>query len=248
MITVKTPEEIALMREAGRIVAECHQGVAKMVRPGVSTMEINNFVEEHMRKRGAIPAQIGYYGYPYATCASLNDEVCHGMPSDYILKEGDIVTIDMVAQLNGWMGDSAWSYAVGKISPEAERLLNVTHECLFKGIEKALAGNRLGDVSHAVQEHAEAAGFSVVRDYVGHGIGRNMHEDPQVPHFGPPGRGPRLEPGMVFTIEPMINAGRWQLTVDANGWTARTVDHSLSAQYEHTIAITEHGPEILTVL
>ncbi|KEO85217.1 type I methionyl aminopeptidase [Tumebacillus flagellatus] len=248
MIEIKTPSEIAVMREAGRIIAEIHREIAKMMRPGLTTMEINEFAETYMRERNAIPAQIGYHGYPYATCASVNDVVCHGMPSKYALKEGDIVTIDMVVTLDGMNADSAWSYAVGEISPEAKRLMEVTHESMFKGIEKAVVGNRIGDVSNAIQVYAEGEGFSVVRDFIGHGIGRSMHEGPEVPHYGPAGRGPRIREGMVFTIEPMINIGKYHCKVDEDGWTARTVDGSLSCQYEHTLAITADGPQLLTVL
>lgn len=237
-----------MIREAGRIVAECHAGIAKMIRPGITTMEINDFVESYMRSKNAIPAQIGYHGYPYATCASVNDVICHGMPSSYKLQDGDLVTIDMVATLDGLNADSAWSYAVGTLAPEAERLMKVTHESLFKGIEQALVGNRVGDISHAVQVHAESAGFSVVREYIGHGIGRKMHEEPEVPHYGPPGRGPRLREGMVLTIEPMINLGKRHTKVDEDNWTVRTVDGSLSCQYEHTLVITADGPQIMTIL
>jgi methionyl aminopeptidase len=210
-------------------------------------MEINDFAETYMRSKGAIPAQIGYHGYPYATCASVNDVVCHGFPSSYALQEGDIVTIDMVATLDGLNADSAWSYGVGKISETAERLMKVTHESLFKGIEQAIVGNRIGDISHAIQKYAEGEGFSVVRDFIGHGIGRSMHESPEVPHYGPPGRGPRLREGMVFTIEPMINAGKPGIRELADGWTIVTKDHSLSAQWEHTVLVTPEGFEVLTV-
>lgn len=248
LIELKSPLEISVIREAGRIIAEVHKGIAEMIRPGITTMEINDFAETYMRSKGAIPAQIGYHGYPYATCASVNDVVCHGFPSSYALQEGDIVTMDMVATLDGLNADSAWSYGVGKISEEADRLMNVTHECLFKGIEQAVVGNRIGDISHAIQAYAEGLGYSVVRDFIGHGIGRSMHESPEVPHYGPPGRGPRLREGMVFTIEPMINVGKYHVKVDADGWTARTVDGSLTCQYEHTLAITADGPQLLTVL
>ncbi|PWK05118.1 type I methionyl aminopeptidase [Tumebacillus permanentifrigoris] len=248
MIEIKTAAEIAVMREAGRIIAEIHAQLATMIRPGITTMEINEFADSYMRSKNAIPAQIGYHGYPFATCASVNDVICHGFPSKYVLKEGDIVTIDMVATLDGMNADSAWSYAVGEISPEAKRLMEVTHESLFKGIEKAVSGNRIGDCSNAIQVYVEQEGFSVVRDFIGHGIGRAMHEGPEVPHFGPAGRGPRIREGMVFTIEPMINSGKYHSKVDQDGWTARTVDGSLSCQYEHTIAITADGPQILTVL
>jgi len=248
MIELKSAAEIAVIREAGRIIAQVHDQLKDMIRPGISTMEINDFADAYMRSKGAIPAQIGYNGYQYATCASINDVICHGFPGKYVLQEGDIVTIDMVATLDGLNADSAWSYAVGTISPEAERLMQVTHESLFKGIEQAVVGNRMGDVSHAIQSYAEAQGFSVVRDFIGHGIGRKMHEAPEVPHYGPPGRGPRLREGMVFTIEPMINQGTWHVKIDQDGWTARTQDGQLSCQYEHTLVITADGPQLMTVL
>lgn len=248
MIIIKTKEEIALMREAGKLLAATHQEIAKRIKPGVTTWEIDQFVEKFLAEHGATPEQKGYHGYPYATCASVNDVICHGFPNKKPLQDGDIVTFDMVVNLNGWLADSAWSYRVGNVSEEAAQLLEVTKESLFRGIEKAIVGNRIGDISHEIQTFAEAQGLSVVRQFIGHGIGSVMHEGPEVPHFGPPGRGPRLKEGMVITIEPMLNIGRYHATVDADGWTARTVDGSLSAQYEHTIAITENGPEILTEL
>lgn len=248
MIILKSKEEIAMMREAGKILAACHQEISKRIKPGVTTWEIDQFVEEFLQKHGATPEQKGYHGYPFATCASVNDVICHGFPNKEPLKEGDIVTIDMVVNLHGWLADSAWSYGVGQISETAERLLKVTKEALFRGIEQAVIGNRIGDISHAIQTYAEGEGFSVVRQFIGHGIGTQMHEAPEVPHFGPPGRGPRLKEGMVITIEPMINVGSYHAKIDPDGWTARTVDGSLSAQYEHTIAITANGPEILTAL
>jgi len=186
------------------------------------------------------------FDYEYATCASINDEICHGFPRKAPLKEGDIVTIDMVVNLNGALADSAWSYAVGKVSEETAKLLEVTKEALYKGIEQAQIGNRIGDIGHAIQTYVEGEGFSVVRDFIGHGIGANIHEKPDVPHFGLPGKGPRIKEGMVFTIEPMVNAGEYYMKMDDNGWTARTVDGRNSAQYEHTIAITKEGPVILT--
>lgn len=234
------------MHEAGKLLAACHREIARMIRPGITTMEIDRFVEEYLREYGATPEQKGYRGYPYATCASVNDVICHGFPNKNPLQAGDIVTIDMVVNLNGWLADSAWSYAVGIISEEAERLLQVTKESLYLGIQQAVVGNRIGDISHAIQTHAESQGFSVVRQFIGHGIGQNIHEGPEVPHFGPPGRGPRLKEGMVITIEPMLNAGLYHAKIDLDGWTARTVDGSLSAQYEHTVAITVDGPLILT--
>lgn len=247
MFNIKSAEEIALMHQAGQLLAACHEEIAKMIRPGITTMEIDRFVEQYLLEHGAYPEQKGYRGYPYATCASINDEICHGFPREEPLQEGDIVTIDMVVNLNGWLADSAWSYRVGQVSEEADRLLKVTKESLYRGIAQAVAGNRIGDISHAIQSYVEAQGYSVVRDFVGHAIGRFMHEEPQVPHFGPPGKGPRLVEGMVITIEPMVNVGSYQAKMDPNGWTARTVDGSLSAQYEHTIAITDGQPLILTM-
>jgi len=246
MIIIKTKQEIEYMKKAGELLAEVHREIAKMIRPGISTMEIDKFVEEYLIERGAYPEQKGYQGYSYAICASINDEICHGFPRKEPLRDGDIVTIDMVVNLDGWLADSAWTYAVGNISDKAKKLLDVTKESLYRGIEKAVIGNRLGDIGHAIQSFVEAEGFSVVRDFVGHGIGKKMHEDPQVLHYGVPGRGIRLMEGMVITIEPMINEGTYHMKMDDNGWTARTVDGKLSAQYEHTIAITKDGPIILT--
>lgn len=246
MIIMKTPEQIEFMAKAAKILTACHRELRKYIRPGITTMQINDFADKFIHSHGAKAEQKGYHGYPFATCASVNDEICHAFPTHKPLQEGDIVTIDMVVSLNGWMADSAWSYPVGKISTQAEKLLRVTKECLYLGIQKAISGNRLGDIAHAVQEHAESNGFSVVRDYTGHGIGHSMHEGPEVLHFGHPNRGIILKEGMVFTIEPMINVGAYGLTIDLNGWTARTADGSLSAQYEHTIAITKNGPLVLT--
>ncbi|GIO59672.1 MULTISPECIES: type I methionyl aminopeptidase [Paenibacillus] len=246
MITLKSKAEIEQMRKAGRIVAAFHQAIAGMIRPGVSTLDIELFAVRFLKENNARAYTVGYNGYPYATCASVNDVIAHGFPSPKPLKEGDIVTIDIVAEADGWIGDSAWSYAVGEVSEEARNLMRVTKECLYLGIEKAVVGNRIGDVMHAVQSHAERNGYSVVRDLLGHGVGREMHEEPNYPHVGKPGKGFRLKEGMVMTIEPMINAGKAFMTVDADGWTARTADGSLSAQYEHTIAITADGPIILT--
>lgn len=246
MIILKSKREIEMMHEAGKILAACHREIAGMIRPGVSTLEIDAFVENYLAKYKATPEQKGYQGYQYATCASVNDEICHGFPTARPLKDGDIVTIDFVVNLNGYLADSAWTHPVGAISGAAQRLLNVAKESMFKGIEKAVAGNRLGDIGHAVQSYVEGEGFSVVRDFSGHGIGRKMHEDPTVLHYGEPGRGVKLREGMVLTVEPMINAGAYRCNIDKNGWTARTVDGELSAQYEHTVAITPDGPLILT--
>lgn len=246
MVILKTEREIELMAEAGKILTAIHRELRSLIRPGVTTWEIDKFAENFMQSHGATAEQIGYQGYQFATCASINDEICHGFPTKDPLNDGDIVGIDMVVNLNGWLADSAWTYPVGQISKEAEKLLRVTKECLYIGIETSIIGNRIGDISHAIQSHAEAQGFSVVRDFTGHGIGQTMHEDLQVPHYGRPHRGERLREGMVFTIEPMINVGSYHLKIDPNKWTARTTDGSLSAQYEHTIAITKNRPLVLT--
>ena len=246
MIDIKSEKEIEYMAAAGKILASCHKEISKMIRPGITTMEVEDLLEEYLKKWGAKAEQKGYRGYPFATCASVNDEVCHGFPNHKPLKEGDIVTIDMVVNLNGWLADSAWSYAVGEISKEAKNLLEITKECLKRGIEKAVVGNRIGDIGHEIQSFAESMGYSVVRDFTGHGIGRIMHDDVVVPHYGRPGKGLRLREGMEITIEPMINIGTYRVTIDKNEWTARTADGSLSAQYEHTIAITNKDPIILT--
>lgn len=246
MINLKTEREIELMKESGKLLVACHKKIAKLIEPGITTLEIDQFVEKFLKENGAIPEQKGYRGYPYATCASINDEICHGFPRKEKLKSGDIVKIDMVVNLNGALSDSAWTYPVGNISEDVKKLLTVTRTSLNKGIEQAVIGNRIGDIGHAIQTYAEGEGFSVVRDFIGHGIGPSIHEEPQVPHYGLPNRGFRLKEGMVITIEPMINMGDWQKKMDDNGWTARTIDGSLSAQYEHTIAITKDGPLILT--
>ncbi|WP_026688989.1 type I methionyl aminopeptidase [Alteribacter aurantiacus] len=246
MITIKTEREIKLMHEAGKLLARCHKEVAKMIKPGVTTMEIDAFVEDYLAKHGATPEQKGFHDYPYATCASINDEICHGFPRKQPLKNGDIVTIDCVVNLNGGLADSAWTYTVGEVSPEAEELCKVTKQSLYRAIRQAKPGKRLGDIGHAIQSYVEAKGYSVVRDFAGHGLGPTIHEEPNIPHFGVQGRGLRLKEGMVITIEPMINIGVWGSQMDSNGWTARTVDGSLSAQYEHTLAITKDGPVILT--
>jgi len=246
MITRKSKREIEMMHEAGKLLASCHKEIAKRIQPGITTLEINTFVEEYLKKNGATPEQKGFHGYPYATCACVNDEICHGFPRDEALQNGDIVTIDMVVNLNGALADSAWTYRVGTVDPEVEKLLNVTHESLQRSIDAAIVGNRTGDIGHAIQSYVEDEGFSVVRDFTGHGIGPTIHEDPNIFHFGQPGTGLRLKEGMVLTIEPMVNMGSWHSQKDDNGWTARTIDGKWSAQYEHTIAITKDGPLILT--
>ncbi|PLR76930.1 type I methionyl aminopeptidase [Bacillus sp. V3-13] len=246
MINLRSQREIEKMKKAGAVLASCHQELANLIRPGISSWDIDQFVEAFLKKHGATPEQKGYKGYEYATCSSINDEVCHGFPRKQPLKNGDIVTVDMVVSLNGALADSAWTFPVGKIDEETERLLKVTKNALYIGIEAAQKGNRIGDIGHAIQTWVEAEGFSVVRDFIGHGIGDVIHEKPDVPHFGLPGKGPRIKEGMVFTIEPMVNAGSYHTQMDANGWTARTADGKYSAQYEHTIAITSNGPIILT--
>lgn len=248
MIELKSKEEIEHMHKSGKLLAQIHKELESIIKPGITTMEIDQFVEKYMRDHGATPEQKGYNGFPYATCASVNDVICHGFPKDVPLKDGDIVTIDMVVNLNGGLSDSAWSYRVGQVSEQADKLLTTTEKCLFLGIEQAVVGNRIGDIGHAIQKYAESQGFSVVRHFIGHGIGKKMHEAPEVPHYGPAGRGVRLKEGMVITIEPMLNTGSYQIKIDKDGWTARTADGGLSAQYEHTIAITADGPLILTQL
>ncbi|MCL6592648.1 MAG: type I methionyl aminopeptidase [Alicyclobacillus sp.] len=248
MIITKSRYEIALMREAGQVVAECHAALREFIRPGITTLQIDQFVESFLVRHKMEPAQKGYKGYPFASCTSVNDVICHGFPSDYVLQNGDIITVDMVALHKGLHADSAWSYAVGEISEAARHLLEVTEQALYKGIEQAVVGHQISDIGHAIQTFVEAQGLSVVRDYIGHGIGRQMHESPEVLHYGPPHRGPRIRKGMTFTIEPMVNIGSYETRLDPDGWTARTVDGSLSAQYEHTLAITDHGPEVLTKL
>ncbi|RCW69638.1 type I methionyl aminopeptidase [Saliterribacillus persicus] len=246
MITRKSKREIEMMHEAGKLLASCHKEIAKRMKPGVTTKQIDDFVESFLKENGATPEQKGYNGYEYATCASINDEICHGFPRDEKLKQGDIVTIDMVFNLKGGLADSAWTYVVGDPDEKTKKLLDVTKESLYKGIEQAVAGNRIGDIGHAIQQYAEAEGFSVVRDFTGHGIGPTIHEPPHIPHYGLAGKGPRLKEGMVITIEPMLNEGKWQSKMDDNKWTARTIDGGRSAQFEHTIVIQKDKPLILT--
>ncbi|HLS24016.1 MAG TPA: type I methionyl aminopeptidase [Pseudogracilibacillus sp.] len=246
MITRKSMREIEQMHEAGKLLVKAHKEIAKMIKPGITTMEIDEFVEQFLHEHGATAEQKGFQGYPYATCASINDEICHGFPRNERLEDGDIVTIDMVVNFKGGLADSAWTYAVGNVDEAGKRLMEVTKKALYIGIEQAQVGNRVGDIGHAIQTYAEGEGFSVVREFTGHGIGPTIHEPPHIPHFGEPGKGPRLREGMVITIEPMLNEGHWRSKMDDNNWTARTIDQSRSAQYEHTIAILKDGPLILT--
>ncbi|MDP1510874.1 type I methionyl aminopeptidase [Paenibacillus sp. CMAA1739] len=246
MIILKSPREIEEMKPASQIVADCYREVGKLIEPGITTREINDFVARHITKLGGKQFTKGYNGFPAETCISINDVVAHGIPSNQKLMDGDLLKLDIVVEYGGWFGDACWCYAVGNIRPEAQKLMKVAKECLDLGIARALPGGRLGDITSAIQQHAEANGFSVVRDLLAHGIGRSLHEEPSYEHIGIAGKGIRLKEGMVFTIEPMINEGTFRITIDDDQWTARTADGKLSAQFEHTIAITADGPLILT--
>jgi methionyl aminopeptidase len=246
-IIIKSEEEIAAIREAGRIVGQVHQILAREVKPGLVERELDRIVRREFAARGATPTFLGYRGYPASVCVSVNDEVVHGIPDERVLREGDIVGIDLGATYKGFVGDAAITLGVGRISAEAERLIRVTERALQKGIAAARAGAPLGAVSHAIQMEAEGEGFSVVREYVGHGVGRQMHEEPQIPNFGPPERGPILKKGMVMALEPMVNIGDWRTKRHDDNWTVSTLDGSLSAHFEHTIAITDGDAEILTL-
>lgn len=247
MITLKNDREIEYMRQAGKVVGETLAILQECIKPGITTGELDRIAEEYIRSRNAIPSFKGYCGFPASICASINNEVVHGIPDERALRDGDIISIDCGAILNGYHGDAARTFAVGQISKEAENLIKVTKQSFFKGIEKAVVGNRLSDISSAIQQYAEGQGYSVVRDYVGHGIGTEMHEEPEVPNFGRPDRGPKLVEGMVLAIEPMINIGEFHVKVQSNGWTVVTKDGTLSAHYENTVAILKNGPEILTL-
>ena len=248
MIILKSEREISYMRDAGKIVDKTLAEVEKAAKPDVTTRELDEIAEKYIKGCGATPAFKGYHGFPGNICSSVNEEVVHGIPGLRKLKNGDTVSVDIGAVINGYYGDAAITIPIGQIDAEVQRLLDVTEESLYKGIEQAIVNNRLSDISHAVQKHAESFGYSVVRDYVGHGIGRNMHEDPQVPNYGPSGRGPRLKSGMTLAIEPMINMGTHDVKTLDDGWTVITSDGKRSAHFEHTIAIGPDGPEILTKL
>ena len=253
MVTLKSSKELEKMRRAGRVVGECHALVRAAVRPGVTTIELDRIVVEHLRKRGAKSPFLHYRvpgapPFPGSICTSVNEVIVHGIPGKRVLHEGDIISVDIGAILDGYVGDSAWTYAVGHISPGARRLLEVTEECLWGALHQARAGNRLGDIGHAIQSHAEANGFGVVRKYISHGVGRKMHEDPEIRNYGDPGKGMLLRPGMTMAIEPMITAGSYESIELDDGWTVVTIDGRLSAHFEHTIAITPEGePEIMTL-
>jgi methionyl aminopeptidase len=246
MIVLKSKSEIDQIRKSCRIVASALDDLKKVIEPGVTCRELNELAEKLIVKEGALPAFKGYRGYPAVLCTSVNEQIVHGIPDERRLKEGDIISLDLGARLNGFFGDCAVTVPVGEVSTEARRLLEVTEDSLYRGIAMAMVDNRLFDISYAVQLCVEKNGFSVVRDFVGHGIGRELHEEPQVPNFGVPHQGPRLREGMVLALEPMVNAGTFKVKILADGWTAVTADGSLSAHFEHTIAITGNGPEILS--
>lgn len=249
MITRKSQREILLMKQAGRIVALAHQEVKQHIKPGITTYEIDQIVEKVIRDNDAIPSFKGYGGFPGSACTSVNEQVVHGIPARKVkLKDGDIISVDIGAQYKGYHGDSAWTYAVGNISEEKKQLMEVTEQSLFEGLKYAKAGNRLTDISHAIQTYAESFGYSVVREFVGHGLGKQLHEDPQIPNYGLPNKGPVLKAGMTLAIEPMINMGRKEVRVLRDNWTTVTIDKKPSAHYEHSILITEDGYEILTTV
>ncbi|MDR1572665.1 MAG: type I methionyl aminopeptidase [Clostridiales Family XIII bacterium] len=249
MIIIKSESEIQLMRESGRVTAAILRDLRDLIRPGVSTKDIDDFVEGRILEKGMFPSFRGYNGYPANACVSVNEEVVHGIPSPTrLLSEGDIVSVDIGCTWKGYVSDAARTYAVGRVSELADRLIRTAEASFFAGLEHCRAGRRLYDISSAIQARAESEGFSVVQDYVGHGVGRLMHEDPQIPNFGKAGRGPRLAKGMVFAIEPMINTGGWEVEVLRDNWTAVTADGGLSAHYENTVVITDDEPELLTLL
>lgn len=246
MIHSKSETQLDLMREAGRIVALTHKELQQAIRPGVTTKELDQIADDFIRKQGALPSFKGYHGYPASICASVNEVIVHGIPGDRKLKDGDIISIDIGANIHGYHGDSAWTWGVGQISETAQKLLDVTEASLYQGLEQARTNNRLSDIGHAVQTYVESHGFSVVREYAGHGIGQRMHEDPSIPNYGPPGRGPVLKTGMTLAIEPMVNVGSQKTRTLQDKWTVVTADGSLAAHFEHTVAVTENGPDILT--
>lgn len=248
MIICKSEGELLIMREAGRIVAQTHQLLAKAIRPGVTTRQLDAIAEDFIRSKGALPSFKGYGGFPGSICASVNEELVHGIPGDRVLNEGDIISLDIGAEYKGYHGDSAWTYPVGKIAQEARRLLEVTERSLYEGLALIKPEVRLYTISHAIQKCIEGEGFSVVREYVGHGIGQKLHEEPQIPNYGIPDRGPRLKAGMVLAIEPMVNAGERYVRTLEDNWTVVTVDGAFCAHFEHTVAVTADGYDILTAL
>ncbi len=247
-ITIKSKEEIEKLRQAGKIVALCHKEIKKIIKPGIATIEIDDLVEKVIKENEATPSFKNYQGFPAATCISVNEEVVHGFPSDYILQEGDIISVDIGANYKGYHGDSAWTYPVGKINEEKQMLLEKTKEALFNGLNKVRQGIRLSDVSYAIQEVADANNLGIVRELAGHGVGKEIHEDPIILNYGQPNRGPELKAGMVLAIEPMLNLGTHRIKFHDDGWTVTTCDKKSSAHFEHTILVTEDGYEILTSL
>ncbi|HOO37017.1 MAG TPA: type I methionyl aminopeptidase [Deltaproteobacteria bacterium] len=248
MIILKNTQEIAMMRESNRILAQLFEHIAPMIQPGITTAELDSEAELFIRSLSAVPAFKGYRGFPATLCTSVNEAVVHGIPSERRLVSGDIISIDVGALFNGFYSDAARTFPVGEVSKQAQALMDATRQALAAGISQAYPGNRLSDISFAVQQVVESAGFSVVRDFVGHGIGKGLHEDPQIPNFGKKGNGPVLKEGMTFAIEPMVNQGSWRVTICEDGWTAVTSDGSLSAHFEDSVAITKHGPLILSAL
>ncbi|MGI8317283.1 type I methionyl aminopeptidase [Halobacillus mangrovi] len=246
MIICKTPRELDIMREAGKIVALTHQELERNIQPGITTGELDKIADRFIRSMDAIPSFKGYNGFRGSICTSVNEELVHGIPGDRVLNDGDIISIDIGAKYKGYHGDSAWTYPVGTVNEEAMELLRVTEKSLFQGLDEAKPGERLSNISHAIQSYVESEGFSIVREYVGHGVGQELHEDPQIPHYGPPNKGPRLKPGMVLAVEPMVNAGSRYVKTLADRWTVVTKDGKMCAHFEHTVAITEEGYEILT--
>lgn len=246
MVTLKSEREINAMDDSGTVLANMHIALRGFIKPGITSWDIEEFCHKFILDNDAIPEQIGFEDYKYATCISINDEICHGFPRKEVLKNGDLIKVDTVINLKGALSDSCWSYVVGESTPEKDRLMEITLKAMYKGIEQAQVGNRIGDIGHAIQTYVESENLSVVRDFLGHGVGPTLHEDPNVPPYGEPGKGLRLKEGMVITVEPMVNTGTWKAKIDDNGWTARTKDGGLSCQYEHTIAITKDGPRILT--
>jgi len=248
LIILKSKQEIAIMKEAGKIVAECHAILSRKVKPGVSTQELDCVIEDYIRQRGATPSFKGHEGFPSSICVAPNDVICHGIPGPARLTSGDVITIDVGAFYKGYHADSAWTYAIGEVSQDMINFMEIGRQALFVGIEQAQPGNRIGDIGYAIQTYVERQNMGVVREFNGHGVGQKLWEEPPVPHFGKPGRGPSIEVGMVLAIEPMITLGSWKARIDRDGWTARTIDGSLCVQYEHTIAVMEDGPIILTQL
>ena len=246
MIYLKTPEEIELLRKSNVLVGKTLAEVAKAIRIGITTLELDKIAEDFIRSNGALPGFLGYQGFPNTLCVSVNDQVVHGIPSNYALKDGDIVSVDCGTIIDGFYGDSAYTFCVGNVDPKVKKLLDTTKEALYKGIEQARHGNRIGDIGYAIQQHCQAAGFSVVREMVGHGVGRNMHEDPEVPNYGKRGQGLQLREGMVIAIEPMINMGNRGIVFERDGWTIRTIDRKPSAHFEHTVAIQKGDASILS--